>query len=297
MKWNLCSFGNLDQALALRVATSGDDILLEARQRAPWQNLSTLLLQVLAEWKTKCEESQAELEAALKESRSLSTELFKLKNAYEEALDQLETVKRENKNLERKPFRTVWGHGEPFPSPILARVCKGGWGSVIQAPPHCSVDALVEAAHRWQAVVLGLYTVSYLWEAEGFRVPESYRQAFSGCFAFPEPVRRRPNSVQTYFIAEEIADLTEQIAENGKSIHELEKSRKQMELEKADIQMALEEAEVRMGREEQARTGQQGVPEAFTLLESRFSGSLLPSEAEWDAARELSYTYWRESSR
>lgn len=65
------------------------------------------VLQVLAEWKTKCEESQAELEASLKESRSLSTELFKLKNAYEEALDQLETVKRENKNLERKRFDTA----------------------------------------------------------------------------------------------------------------------------------------------------------------------------------------------
>lgn len=51
--------------------------------------------------------------------------------------------------------------------------------------------------------------------------------------------------MQTYVIAEEIADLTEQIAENGKTIHELEKSRKQMELEKADIQLALEEAEVR----------------------------------------------------
>ena len=60
------------------------------------------VFQVLAEWKTKCEESQTELEASLKESRSLSTELFKLKNAYEEALDQLETVRRENKNLERK---------------------------------------------------------------------------------------------------------------------------------------------------------------------------------------------------
>lgn len=60
--------------------------------------------------------------------------------------------------------------------------------------------------------------------------------------------------MQTYFIAEEIADLTEQIAENGKSIHELEKSRKQMELEKADIQMALEEAEVRMGGDAEART-------------------------------------------
>jgi hypothetical protein len=56
--------------------------------------------QVLAEWKQKLDESQAELEAAQKESRSLSTEIFKMRNAYEEVLDQLETLKRENKNLQ-----------------------------------------------------------------------------------------------------------------------------------------------------------------------------------------------------
>lgn len=56
----------------------------------------------MSEWKTKYEESQSELEGALKESRSLGTELFKMKNAYEETLDQLETIKRENKNLQRK---------------------------------------------------------------------------------------------------------------------------------------------------------------------------------------------------
>lgn len=77
---------------------------------------------MLAEWKTKCEESQAELEAALKESRSLSTELFKLKNAYEEALDQLETVKRENKNLERKLFPTVEDRGNLFSTPAMVSV-------------------------------------------------------------------------------------------------------------------------------------------------------------------------------
>lgn len=82
---------------------------------------------MLAEWKTKCEESQAELEAALKESRSLSTELFKLKNAYEEALDQLETVKRENKNLERKQGK--WSETVGTPSSHPSRpVCVGrGW--------------------------------------------------------------------------------------------------------------------------------------------------------------------------
>lgn len=54
----------------------------------------------MAEYKQKQEEVQVELEQSQKEARSLSTELFKMKNAYEESLDALETVKRENKNLQ-----------------------------------------------------------------------------------------------------------------------------------------------------------------------------------------------------
>lgn len=61
-------------------------------------------MQLLSDWKLKFEESQTELEVSQKESRSLSTELFKLKNCYEEALDHLETVKRENKNLQGSPL-------------------------------------------------------------------------------------------------------------------------------------------------------------------------------------------------
>ncbi|XP_016363601.1 myosin heavy chain, fast skeletal muscle-like [Sinocyclocheilus anshuiensis] len=64
--------------------------------------LRMLRIMVLAEWKQKYEESQAELEGAQKEARSLSTELFKMKNSYEEALDHLETLKRENKNLQQE---------------------------------------------------------------------------------------------------------------------------------------------------------------------------------------------------
>ena len=60
------------------------------------------IVQVLADWKQKYEEGQAELEGSLKEARSLSTELFKMKNSYEETLDHLETMKRENKNLQRE---------------------------------------------------------------------------------------------------------------------------------------------------------------------------------------------------
>uniref|UniRef100_A0A3P8X1D8 Myosin-7-like n=1 Tax=Cynoglossus semilaevis TaxID=244447 RepID=A0A3P8X1D8_CYNSE len=42
------------------------------------------------------------LEGSQKDARSLSTELFKLKNSYEESLEHLETMKRENKNLQEE---------------------------------------------------------------------------------------------------------------------------------------------------------------------------------------------------
>lgn len=41
----------------------------------------------------------------------MGTELFKMKNSYEEALDQLETLKRENKNLQREFYFTLIKNG------------------------------------------------------------------------------------------------------------------------------------------------------------------------------------------
>lgn len=43
---------------------------------------------------------------------------------------------------------------------------------------------------------------------------------------------------------EEILDLTEQLGASHKTIHELEKVRKQLDAEKLELQAALEEAEV-----------------------------------------------------
>lgn len=55
----------------------------------------------MAEWKQKYEEAQAELDGSQKESRSLSTELLKIKISYDEALENLEILKRENKDQQR----------------------------------------------------------------------------------------------------------------------------------------------------------------------------------------------------
>lgn len=51
----------------------------------------------LGDWRQKCEELLAEVESCQKESRQHSTELFKLKTAYEESVEQNEALRRENK--------------------------------------------------------------------------------------------------------------------------------------------------------------------------------------------------------
>ncbi|XP_071762474.1 myosin-16-like [Centroberyx gerrardi] len=65
-----------------------------------------------AEWSQKNEELQLELDNSQKESRSYMTELYKLKTAYEESLDQVETVRKENKTLSEEIRELVDQLGE-----------------------------------------------------------------------------------------------------------------------------------------------------------------------------------------
>jgi predicted nuclease with TOPRIM domain len=54
---------------------------------------------LINEWKQKCEDITVELETSQKEARHFSTELFKLKTQYEESHEQIEALRKENKNL------------------------------------------------------------------------------------------------------------------------------------------------------------------------------------------------------
>merc|ERR1712045_933662 len=54
---------------------------------------------VLGEWQAKAADVANELEASAKESRDYNSECFRLKAAWDEAVEQLDIVKRENKNL------------------------------------------------------------------------------------------------------------------------------------------------------------------------------------------------------
>merc|ERR1712002_750087 len=54
---------------------------------------------VVGEWKCKADDLMAELEACRTEGRNYNSEVYRLKAAQEEALEQLDIVKRESKNL------------------------------------------------------------------------------------------------------------------------------------------------------------------------------------------------------
>ena len=54
---------------------------------------------IVGEWKSKVEGLSMDLDGAQNETRSVSSELFKVKNAYDEAMLQLDEVRRENKTL------------------------------------------------------------------------------------------------------------------------------------------------------------------------------------------------------
>merc|ERR1711934_390243 len=54
---------------------------------------------VIGEWKGKVDRLSFDLDVSQKETRNASSELFKVKNAYDEAMLQLDEVRRENKTL------------------------------------------------------------------------------------------------------------------------------------------------------------------------------------------------------
>merc|ERR1711917_84023 len=54
---------------------------------------------VISEWKSKADDVSAEVDASQKECRNFNSELFRLRAAHEETVEQLDVVKRENKNL------------------------------------------------------------------------------------------------------------------------------------------------------------------------------------------------------
>lgn len=61
--------------------------------------LKIINVKVVEEWKAKADDFRAEHDASLAECRNYNSEYFRLKAAHDEVIEQLDVVKRENKNL------------------------------------------------------------------------------------------------------------------------------------------------------------------------------------------------------
>lgn len=105
----------------LRLQTESEDVTLELERAtsaaAALDKKQRHLERALEERRRQEEEMQRELEAAQREARSLGTELFRLRHSHEEALEGLETFRRENKNLQgtaypRRGLKPLQGHWE-----------------------------------------------------------------------------------------------------------------------------------------------------------------------------------------
>jgi myosin heavy chain 6/7 len=51
------------------------------------------------EWRLKCDDLSNELDSSQRDCRNCSSELFRLRAAWDETVEQLDSVRRENKNL------------------------------------------------------------------------------------------------------------------------------------------------------------------------------------------------------
>ncbi len=83
---------------------------------------------------------------------------------------------------------------------------------------------------------------------------------------------------------DEIHDLTDQLGEGGRSVHEMDKTRRRLEMEKEELQSALEEAEAALEQEEaKVMRGQLEIASIRQDIDRR----LAEKDEEFDATRSV----------
>merc|ERR1719283_562397 len=86
-----------------KVAADAQEMALQLDQaqimNAAMEKKAKQFDRIVGEWKGKVDGLGLDLDVAQKETRNISSELFRVKNAYDESILQLEEVRRENKML------------------------------------------------------------------------------------------------------------------------------------------------------------------------------------------------------
>ncbi|ELK31861.1 Myosin-3 [Myotis davidii] len=231
----------------------------------------------VAQWRTKYETDAIQRTEELEEAKK------KLAQRLQDSEEQVEAVNAKCASLEKTKQR-LQGEVED----LMVDVERANSMAAALDKKQRNFDKVLAEwktkSQESQAELEAALKESRTLSTELFKLKNAYEEALDQL----ETVKRenknlerkqfKPPETSLSQLPKEIADLTEQIAENGKTIHEQEKSRKQIELEKADIQLALEEAEDTQLHLDDALRGQEDLKEQLAIVERR--ANLLQAEVE-----------------
>ncbi|KAM6469821.1 myosin-3 [Liasis olivaceus] len=188
----------------------------------------------VAQWRTKYETDAIQRTEELEEAKK------KLAQRLQEAEEQVEAVNSKCASLEKTKQRLLCEVED-----LMVDVERANAQAAALDKKQRNFDKiLAEWKTKYeesQSELEGSLKEARSLSTELFKMKNAYEETLDQL----ETIKRENKNLQ-----QEIADLTEQIAQSGKFIHELEKAKKQVEVEKSEMQMALEEAEAALEHEE-----------------------------------------------
>ncbi|XP_038633465.1 myosin-4-like isoform X2 [Scyliorhinus canicula] len=188
----------------------------------------------VAQWRTKYETD------AIQRTEELEDAKKKLAQRLQDAEDHIEAVNSKCASLEKTKLR-LQGEVED----LMIDVERANAAAAVLDKKQRNFDKiLAEWKQKYEESQTDLEATqkeSRSLSTELFKMKNVYEEALE----ILETLKRENKNLQ-----HEISDLTEQIGENGKTIHELEKAKKAAEQEKAELQATLEEAEASLEHEE-----------------------------------------------
>ncbi|XP_061562372.1 myosin-1B-like isoform X3 [Phycodurus eques] len=226
-------------AHALQSARHDCDLLREQFEeeqeaKAELQRAMSKANSELAQWRTKYETDAIQRTDELEEAKK------KLTQRLQDAEEAIEAVNAKCSSLEKTKQR-LQGEVED----LMAEVERANVQAALLDKKQRTFDKILsESRQKYeesQIELEGSHKECRSLSTELFKIKNSYEEARDHL----DVLKRENTNLQ-----QEISDLSDQLGENGKVMHELEKTKQHTESEKTEIQSALEEAEASLEHEE-----------------------------------------------
>ncbi|XP_061612882.1 myosin heavy chain, fast skeletal muscle-like [Phyllopteryx taeniolatus] len=226
-------------AHALQSARHDCDLLREQFEeeqeaKAELQRAMSKANSELAQWRTKYETDAIQRTDELEEAKK------KLTQRLQDAEEAIEAVNAKCSSLEKTKQR-LQGEVED----LMAEVERANVQAALLDKKQRTFDKILsESRQKYeesQIELEGSHKECRSLSTELFKIKNSYEEALDHL----DVLKRENTNLQ-----QEISDLSDQLGENGKVMHELEKTKQHTESEKTEIQTALEEAEASLEHEE-----------------------------------------------